>query len=280
MMSYTIGHLLRVRGAAGMRTLLLLTVLCMLGNRPATAATVMVTLPPLSGLVVMLDAQVQVDCLLPGGADPHHFSLPPKQIEALKAADMLLRTSWDDGGWPIPARHAHQLDLWPQRDHAWLSPKAVATILPRLAERLAALNPDHADAIHAALPTALQRVQATAQAWQQTLSARGVRAVVMQHPAWRRMMADAGVPVLAVLESGHHGGEFTPRQLERALVQINAHPHTWLIANAGHHNNALRWLASHAAVTPPTVTLDALGQCGQPWPALMQGNLDRLRRAP
>jgi len=241
-----------------------------------SATEIAVTLPPLAGLVSMLDAKADVMCLLPAGADPHHFQLTPRKIEALGDSRFLIRAAFDDSGWSLPTHHARTLALWPHTAHGWLNPASVRAALPRIAEALIALHPEHADAIDAALQHALAQVRHIEQSWRMALAPLQTSGVLMQHPAWLGLMKHMNVPVLAVLESAHHGQEFGPHQLEQALVALNQHPDAWLLADSGHNNRALDWLARHARQTPPRVTLNALGSCGLSWPELMQQNIARI----
>jgi len=237
------------------------------------AAEITVTLPPLAGLVHMLDKEADVLCLLGKGSDPHHFQLTPRKIEAMAASKLLIRASNDDGGWPLPPHHAHSLDLWSETDHGWLSPVAVRQALPAIAKTLIELHPQRQAAIATALQQALQQTQDIEAAWNAALRPLRQAGVVMQHPAWRHLMVLMGVPILDVLESGHHGHEYGPRQLEHALKTLNAQPKAWLIADAGHSNRALDWLQAHSKHKPQRLSLNALGSCSQSWPEFMQQNL-------
>jgi len=266
-----------------LRPISVAVLLSLLGSYPVHAAAmarVAVTLPPLAGLVGMLDPQIRVMCLLPAGADPHHFQLTPRKIEALAQTDLLIRTTFDDGGWPLPPQHSHSLNLWPTIDHGWLSPQAVRGVLPKIADALIQLQPDHAKQIAASLQTALQQTDGIAQAWRTAIAKAGMTGVLMQHPSWRRVMQEMGVPVLAVLESVHHGHEHGPHKLEHALSSLKQHPDAWLLADAAHSSRSLDWLASHSSFKPQRITLDALGACGEGWPALMRRNISRLSAAP
>jgi zinc transport system substrate-binding protein len=240
-------------------------------------AEVAVTLPPLAGLVSMLDDQTESFCLLPGGADPHHFQLQPRSIESLHQSRLLIRASFDDGGWPLPAHHANTLDLWPDMDHGWLSPTAVRKALPRIADALMALYPERSDDIALRLKQALVQTFFIESDWQTALMPVKKSGVMMQHPAWQRLMNEMNIPVLAVLESGRHGHQHGPHLLEDALAKLNKNPDTWLFADIGHSQRALDWLALHAKPTPHRITLDALGQCGMSWVELMRANLNRIR---
>jgi len=243
---------------------------------PASAADITVTLPPLAGLVIMLDKQADVACLLPAGADPHHFQLTPRKIEALRKSRLLIRASFDDGGWPLPASHANTLSLWPGIAHGWLNPVSVRAALPLIAAELIRLHPEHADAIATSLKHAVAQTAEIEQAWHVALDGLKKSGVLMQHPAWQGVMQSMDVPVLAVLESAQHGHEYGPHKLEHALATLNQHPDAWLLAASGHSNRALDWLEQHADHPLQRVTLNALGTCGMPWPALMQQNIKRI----
>jgi len=240
------------------------------------ATTISVTLPPLSGLVMMLDDQAEVQCLLPAGADPHHFQMQPRTVERLQLSALLIRASRDDGGWPLPPLLANTLDLWPDIDHGWVSPDAVRKALPIIAQAMIRIQPEREQHIQARLQPALQQVDRVERAWQQVLKQAKATGVIMQHPSWRRLMQEMGVPVLSTLESGHHGHEFGPHQLEQTLATLNQHPGAWLLADTGHSAAALDWLAAHSGVPARRVTLDALGACGEPWSRLMLDNIQHL----
>jgi len=244
------------------------------------AAEISVTLPPLAGLVKMLDKQADVMCLLPAGADPHHFQLTPRKIEAVGKSRLLIRASFDDGGWPLPASHANTLSLWPGVAHGWLSPESVRIALPLIAAELTKLHPEHADAIATSLKHALAQTETIEQSWRLTLASVKKSGVLMQHPAWQGLMKSMGVPVLAVLESAQHGHEHGPHKLEHALSTLNQHPGAWLLADSGHSNRALDWLAQHASKPVHRITLNALGACGMPWTELMQHNIERISGTP
>jgi len=244
-----------------------------------SAAEITVTLPPLAGLVAMLDKQAEVTCLLPAGADPHQFQLTPRKIEAMRQSKLLIRAGMDDGGWPLPPHHARSLNIWPDIAHGWLNPASVGAALPKIAEALTALQPEKSAAIATALKDALAQTVKAEQSWHAALTALKISGVLMQHPAWQGLMQAMDVPVLAVLESTHHGHEHGPHKLEHALAMLNQHPDAWLLADNRHSNRAMDWLAQHAAKTPHRITLDALGACGLPWPDLMQQNIARLATA-
>ena len=268
----------RKRLAAGRRLAWLLLSLFFLFSAPSqTRAEIITTLPPLAGLIGLLDEQVHADCLLTAGADPHHTRLSPRQAEALRHTRLLVRASRDDGHWTRLEAAADILDLWPDVSHAWLNPHRVKSALPRLAAAMQRLYPSRREAIAGALKRAESETDHWWEQWQKTLQAFRSDGVIMQHGAWWGMMDAAGVPVLAVLESKHHGREHGPHMLEHALETLRQHPHALLLGDMHHNNRALEWLAEHT--NHRIIYLDALGTCDMPWPALMQSNLQRLQDA-
>lgn len=261
------------------RTLLsLLLAACFL--LPAMArADIIVTLPPLAGLVSMLEPNAKVHCLLPASGDPHTFQLTPKQAGQLQQAELLIRASRDDGGWSgLDAYPVPTLDLWHRASHAWLRPEEVKSVLPRLAARLQALHPKDKQQIADALTKALALCDRMDSAWRKALLPFKSAGAIMQHPAWLGLCKRFGVPVRAVLEPRHHGGEVTPQRLEKALEIIKAHPDTALWGDNRHSNRALDWLTQHAHSSKPVIILDALGHCGMSWEALMQKNISLLEK--
>jgi zinc transport system substrate-binding protein len=242
----------------------------------ASRAAVAVTLPPLGGLIRMLDAQAEITVLLPPTADPHHFQMTPKSTESLRQAALFVRASRDDGGWSGLQSPATTLDLWPHTSHAWTSPRLVRAALPRLAAALEKAYPAHAAAIRAHLAAAIATTRRIEAQWLAALAPYRTDGVIMQHPSWQPMCELAGVPVRAVLESHKHGQEFGPRDLDRALQIVDAHPHVLLIAEQRHGNRGLDWIAGHSRHAVRMLTLDALGDDTMRWDELMRDNLKRL----
>ena len=260
----------------------------------ATPTTIVTTLPPLSALVTWLAPHATVHCLLPAHADPHHMQLTPKQVEQLKAARLLLRSSRDDGHWTQLRPQGKTLDLWPsepsytheahkheheheKNSHAWLNPQEVARILPQLAQALIRLYPQQQAAIEQRTQEAIHSTQVILQEWQQQTQKMDLqhRGVLMQHPAWLNFFHALNMPVWQVLESGNHGQEQGPRVLDQALRSVQQHPHSLLIGEQRHSNRALSWLHQHHPEST-LITLDALGSAHTPWVVLMRHNLHTL----
>jgi len=266
-----------------LRKLLLLSVFIAFFLLPMVSrATIVTTLPPLVGMVLLLDTEADVHCLLPPGADAHDFQLSPRSVQTLKQAKLLIRSSFDDGHWPGLSLPGHSLDLWPETAHAWLSPENVRQQLPRLAAVLQKLAPQRKQRISKALIQALQQCDAIDSALKQTFMRFRKDGVIMQHNAWEKVLKAYHVPVWNVLESHHHGDNIRPRRLESALTQLAKHPAAALWGNKRNANRGLEWLNNHrekrGQAAKKLLLLDPLGKCGMNWMQLMQANLREMSR--
>jgi len=240
----------------------------------AAHAAIVTTLPPLAGLVSMLDAKAEVYCLLPPGADAHNFQLTPRQVQQIRHANLLLRASRDDGHWPGLNMAAQQLDLWPKKDHAWLLPSEVRRILPLLARKLQDIAPERRQSIARSLIRALRICDDLEAAWKQALAPLQQRGVMMQHPAWRRLCEHFKVPVRAVLEPRHHGN-LRPRRLQHALNFLRTHTGVVLWGGLHRANRGLVWLSRHSD-RKSILRFDALGNCSMAWNQLMRWNIKQV----
>lgn len=243
-----------------------------------TQTKVIVTLPPLSGLVAMLLPEIESQCLLSANADPHHFQPSPRQVAMLNEKHLLIRASHDDQGWPIRARNDQTVDLWNENAHGWLEPKLVRQTLPDLAEALSAEFPQYQKLISQRLSKALRITTELENQWSAALELFKSRGVFIQHPAWLGLLQSNHIPVWEVLESHQHGHEHGPRHLEEALQTFRLHPDAALIGSMRHSNRSLEWLQRKQNAQSVIIKLDAIGSCNTPWNSLMSENLERLSR--
>lgn len=250
--------------------------------------SVSATLPALGGLLQWLAPELEVYCLLPDGAEPHHFQLGARQIERIRSGALLVRSSRDDLSWfktrSSGIQQEKTLDIWSHTQqgerHAWLLPQAVLQKVPEinaaLIQHFPQLQPS-INARHAVLQSDLQRIQA---AWKKPMQMLAKRGVIMQHPSWLPLLEAFQVPVLSVLEANNigHSHGYNAKLLDHALQQLQANPHAILIADRRHDNKGLQWLKrKHPEST--IVYLDPLGDCEQSWPQLMQRNIELLMQA-
>ncbi|RMH62346.1 MAG: zinc ABC transporter substrate-binding protein [Zetaproteobacteria bacterium] len=252
----------------------LLVIVVLILPLSARAADIVVTLPPLAGIVRMLDPASHPACLLPPHADPHHFALTPKLAQQLTQSKLLVRAKPDDAAWSFLNAQPRAFSLWQHARHGWLTPSLVEQALPALAKQLIELHPERKQAIEQRLGKARAVLHGIDQQWQQTLQRWRDDGVVMQHDAWRSLFARHGIPVHAALESTGHGSQATPHLLQEALKVLRGHPNTLLLGDARHNNDELRWLAEQTGHA--MVILDPMGSCDEPWPSMMQRNIAQL----
>jgi len=260
-----------------MRTVLKLIapIMLMAWSCSIARAEVAVTLPPLAGIVRLLAPDTAVFCLLPANADPHHFSVTPRRIERLRHSDILIRASRDDRGWLGLDSGLSQIDLWPDRDHAWLQPEWLLATLPLLAKKLQSLHPGQKDAIAASLSRVILDINAMDRDIFKTLEPVRRDGVILQHASWRHFCEHYGIPVLAIANPRHIEGSLRPKQLERLLTTLRRHPGARLWGDRGKTNSALKWLAERVKHKPITL-LDPLGNCNGAWPQLIRDNVTRM----
>jgi len=261
-----------------------LTILCVMQITDATAQDdpdqpiIEVTLPALAGIVHWISPDATVQCLLPAGADPHHFHPGPRQIERVQKAELLLRSSRDDVAWFDHTSVADfpVLDLWSvehgTHDHAWLLPADVYAQIPNVIRSLQGVLPQQKNM--AAASKLAADVAAISQAWQAVMDVLRQRGVIMQHPSWQPLFEHYQVPILAVLESNNigHSHGYHAQDLDKALQQLKQHPQALLIADRRHDDAGLKWLQRHHPASQ-LVYLEPVGTCDQTWPELMRQNI-------
>lgn len=159
----------------------------------AAPPRVVVSVMPLHSLTAaVMDGVAEPTLLLPAGSSPHDFALLPSDARALSEAELvvwigeplerflakpLARLAADarqlrvfdlpglellelreSGTW---GGHAHETHAHGSIDpHLWLDPRNAAVIVAALAERLSALDPEHAQRYRANAETLRQRLAA------------------------------------------------------------------------------------------------------------------------
>jgi zinc/manganese transport system substrate-binding protein len=97
---------------------------------------------------------VEIERLVPDGADPHDFQLSAEDRQALAEADLVLANGasleegipLEDAGGAVFELADHAGELRPGDPHVWMDPSRVAMAVPAIADALAEADPAHADA--------------------------------------------------------------------------------------------------------------------------------------
>ena len=129
------------------------------------APKVAATLPPIAGLVAeIMQGVATPSALIPANAEPHHFSLRPSQISALREADIVFAVGLDLEPWlarvegsfaiinlaetasePLPARNFDLSARAESDPHLWLDPGEMVAWELEITQRLIKLDPENAD---------------------------------------------------------------------------------------------------------------------------------------
>lgn len=157
--------------------------------------------------------RVEVSSLTPPGAEAHDVELAPQDVAAIAEADLLVHlegfqpalddaarneaadTAWDAGAAADLSLTAEDGTVDP---HFWLDPVRMAAVGDRLAERLAELDPEGADAYRenaAALRADLEALDGEAQG---ALADCRVDAMVTAHDAFGYLGARYGLEVIGI----------------------------------------------------------------------------------
>lgn len=209
---------------------------------------IVVTVKPLELLVApLLGDNARVTTLLPAGADPHSYEPRPSEAQRLAGADALLWVSEELDGWATALSSGLQvqvIELVPHTlrlsldgaalasdahaghghgaadavdPHFWGDPAVVAAVLPRLAEVLGGLDPEHAAAYGERARAAVTGVQQLSfWAQKQLAPARG-KAVLEMHPSMGYLLRRYGIESIGAVTPSP-GREPTPQHVA-ALVK-------------------------------------------------------------
>ena len=118
-------------------------------NDPADGADVVATTLIAADIAARVAApDAKVESLLSGSASPHAYGASAKDRARLEEADLVV--AWGAGveeGLPLEELDGARVELARgERDpHVWMDPMKIAAALPRLADALAQVDPEHAD---------------------------------------------------------------------------------------------------------------------------------------
>jgi zinc transport system substrate-binding protein len=195
---------------------------------------VMVSIAPQQYFVERIgDGYVDVNVMIPPGADPHTFEPRPQQLKALSRADLYLRIRIEfEDAWidklraanprmrvvdttegiqriPMPAQfrekgyaeRATNLD-----PHIWLSPKLVKTQAQTIYHALVQVDADHQAAYQANLTRFLADLDALDAEIRQKLQGIQSRQFIVFHPGWGYFARDYGLTMMPIEVGGQEPG--------------------------------------------------------------------------
>lgn len=184
---------------------------------PKVAATV----PPLAGLVAeIMQGVATPTALIPANAEPHHFSLRPSQISALREANIVFAVGLELEPWlarvegsftivnlaesasePLPARNFDQSPRTDSDPHLWLDPSEMIAWELTITQSLVELDPANTTTYRAnelALLKSLTAAKEQLVGIGARMNAEGLRLVV-SHDAFQYLEQRLSVPLAGML---------------------------------------------------------------------------------
>lgn len=273
-------------GAAGVLVLpALLATLAGCRQGPQAATTPVVEGPQvIAGDGVLCDlskrlapSQIQVDCLLGPGDDPHHFRLTPSQSQAVAQSSLLLV----NGGGLTPAlerlpNRVAIVDRLPpdpgERDrqdpHLWHDPAQAALMVREVAAQLAVLAPQSRGEIEAR-SAALQSLLADLDRWNRRqlatipLGADGQRPpVAMAHRALSYYSGAYGLQEMPLVDQDSTSSSLRPAQFAAVVSQLGQRRVPALFREPGEIGRSMQRISdlSGVPIAPTPLVVDGLAR--------------------
>ena len=224
-----------------MRRFLLLLLLLLGGLPPATALELFVSILPQRSFAELVGGEtVKVHVLVGPGRNPATYEPTARQMTSLARADLYWRIGMPfESRWlPRLRRLNPQLRILDAREgipllaarpahagetgadpHIWMDPGRVIRMVERLAEALAALDPDHAGGYRRRSEQLVRRLHALDTRIRQRLACLEHRSFMVFHPAWSYFAAAYGLEQLVIEHEGKRPG---PRRLARLIARARA----------------------------------------------------------
>ncbi len=283
-----------------------------LGNGAADSLRVVVTIPPVSGIVQpLLPAGSTVKVLMAPGRSEHNYEFTPADMAAVGGADLVVfvgaglepQVAKFLASHPSPKRvdlnladasgiklededkhdHKHEdsdHDHGGMDPHVWLDPVLVKEALPRLAKAVQAAmesrgewNDGAKQRLDEALSNELKQVDELNRAYQERLGPFKGEKIVTHHAAFGRLAARYGLVVAEVIRM-NEGEEPTPGRIAAIVQAVRNEGVRTIFVEPQFDGATAERIAKAAGVK--VVTMDPLGDGD--WFAMMRGNLDALMK--
>jgi len=221
-------------------------------------------------------SQVQVDCLLEPGDDPHEFRLTPSQSQALAQSSLLLV----NGGGLTPAleklpSRVAIVDRLPgpgdrdrQDPHLWHDPAQAALMVREVAAQLTALVPQSRGEIEAR-SAALQALLADLDRWNRRqlatipLGPDGQRPpVAMPHRALSYYSGAYGLQEMPLVDQDSTSSSLRPSQFAAVVAQLGQRRVPALFREPGEIGRSLQRISdlSGVPIAPTPLVVDGLAR--------------------
>ena len=234
-------------------------------------------------------SQVQVDCLLGPGDDPHHFRLTPSQSQAVAQSSLLLV----NGGGLTPAlerlpsrvaivdRLPGPGDLDRQDPHLWHDPAQAALMVKEVAAQLAVLVPQSRGEIEAR-SAALQSLLADLDRWNRRqlatipLGADGQRPpVAMAHRALSSYSGAYGLQEMPLVDQDSTSSSLRPAQFAAVVAQLGQRRVPALFREPGEIGRSMQRISelSGVPIAPTPLVVDGLARAADGRPRSLMATM-------
>jgi zinc/manganese transport system substrate-binding protein len=234
-------------------------------------------------------SQVQVDCLLGPGDDPHHFRLTPSQSQAVAQSSLLLV----NGGGLTPAleklpnrvaivdRLPGPGDLDRQDPHLWHDPAQAALMVKEVAAQLAVLAPRSRGEIEAR-SAALQSLLADLDRFNRRqlatipLGADGQRPpVAMAHRALSSYSGAYGLQEMPLVDQDSTSSSLRPAQFAAVVAQLGQRRVPALFREPGEIGRSMQRISelSGVPIAPTPLVVDGLARAADGSPRSLMATM-------
>lgn len=258
---------------------------------------VFVSIPPQAWLVKRLAGEtVEVQTLLPPGANPHTFELDSRQMKKLSKASLYLTlgmpfdrvlagqagslnaalkvVGMDAGIAKIAAEeHAHEAEEGHVcgvggDPHIWLSPRLMCAMASNTVSALGTLLPQQREALAGSLQATVAGIMAVDAGVRGKLDALRVKTWVAYHPSWSYFARDYGLTLVVIEQDGKAPAA---RHLAAVIGQARDAGVTVVFAERQYDPRSSQILARQLGAR-----LEMTDPLQEDWPALMQDAAEKL----
>jgi zinc transport system substrate-binding protein/manganese/iron transport system substrate-binding protein len=269
---------------------LLIALAALLAPSALARTSIVVSIHPYADLVrQIVGDQADVHQVLPSGASPHSFDPRPSDSMTMAGADLVVMNGGIDDWLTKLVRAAapdvptlvvtRALAFDPiQGDaadgtfnpHVWLDPSLMAQAVPLLADAVAGVDPEHADAYRNRAEALAAALRTLDEALAAQLAPLAGAAFVPFHDGWPYFARHYGLDLVVSIEP-FAGREPSARYVSRAIADIRASGARAVFSERQLNPRPAQVVAEAAGVT--LAILDPIGSDGQSYQELMRANV-------
>ncbi len=261
-------------GVMGLKTIIIaLLLVAAMRGQPLCEPKIVTSIYPLTSIARSVGgSKVTVTTLVPRGADPHNFELPPSAVAAIDQADRVFLIGGRFDTWFIDIFREEKREklvaLYEAFDdslislgidfnpHIWLDPLMAKQIAKIMATHLKAIAPSESSYFEDRLEAFSTQLDSLNEWIKQTLAEIGFSEFVGLHPAWSYFARRYGLNERATIEISHEY-EPSPRHIAEVIKTIRTMKSRCILAEEFSNPSLARAVASATGAT--VLILDPLG---------------------